>query len=66
MSEQRINERFGRDDAFWKGPRLHVLLIVSLAIAIALIYFIASVRSGDYTWSPFAHDPARELPPSGW
>lgn len=43
-----------------------VLLGVTLAIAFAVIYFISSVRSGDYTWHPFAHDPETELAPSNW
>jgi len=42
------------------------LLGVTLTIAFAVIYFISSVRSGDYTWQPFAHDPAAELAPSNW
>lgn len=66
MDERQIEERLAREDEFWNGPRLHALLAVSLAIAIAILYVIASVRSGDYSWSPLAHDPVRELPPSGW
>lgn len=51
-------------DAYWTGPRFVGLLFVTLAIAIAVIYSISSVYSGDWTWSPLAHDPAHELLPS--
>lgn len=66
MYDKQILERLKADDATWDGPRLIGLLFVTLAIALAVIYFIASVRSGDYTWQPFAHDHARELPMSTW
>lgn len=42
------------------------LLGLTLAVALSVIYFISSVRSGDYTWQPFAHDPEAELAPSSW
>ncbi len=64
--DQRVKERLDRDDKVWDGPRLNILLAVSLAIAIAVIYTIASVRSMDFTWNPLAHDPAHEIRPSGW
>lgn len=66
MDEKQIEQRLAHEDQVWNGPRFHVLLAVTLAIAIAVIYVIASVRTGDYTWNPWGHDPVRELPPSGW
>lgn len=66
MDDKQIEARLAREDALWNGPRLHVLLAVTLAISIAVIYFIASVRSGDYAWDPLAHDPGTEIAPSGW
>lgn len=66
MDEHQVEARMQRWDAFWNGPRLTMLLVVSLAIAIAVIYTIASVRSGNFMWNPLSHDPATELPPSGW
>ena len=46
-------------DTQWKAPRFMVLFVVSLGAALALIYFISSVKSGDFTWHPFAHDLER-------
>jgi hypothetical protein len=66
VDDKQILERLKADDATWDGPRLIGLLLVTLAIALAVIYFIASVRSGDYSWHPFAHDNQRELPMSSW
>ena len=66
MDDQQIEARRERQDAFWNGPRLHVLLAVTLTLAIAFIYAIASVKSGDFSWDPTAHDPATEITPWGW
>ncbi|UJR79204.1 hypothetical protein [Sandaracinus amylolyticus] len=63
---KKFEDRLAKYDQEWNGPKLHVLLVVTLAVAIAVIYFIASVRSGDYVWDPTAHDPAHEIEPSGW
>ena len=66
MNDQEIAERLKRDDEYWTGPRFMGLLGLTLAVALSVIYFISSVRSGDYTWQPFAHDPEAELAPSSW
>ncbi|AKF08193.1 hypothetical protein [Sandaracinus amylolyticus] len=63
---KKFEDRLAKYDQEWTGPKLHVLLIVTLAIAIAVIYTIASWRSGDFTWDPTAHDPGHEIEPSGW
>lgn len=63
---KRYEERLAKFDETWNGPRLHMLLGVTLAVAIAVIYFIASVRHGDFSWDPTAHDPGQELAPSNW
>lgn len=66
MNDAQIEARRIQQDAYWDGPRLHMLLAVTLAASIAVIYFIASVRSGDFSWDPTAHDPATQIMPSGW
>lgn len=66
MSTNSLEERFKREDAVWNGPRFHMLLAGTLVVALAVIYFIASVRSGDFVWQPFAHDPAHEILPGTW
>ncbi len=66
MDDRQIDARLERQDAFWNGARLQALLGVTLAIALAFIYFIASVKSGDFSWDPTAHDPGTEITPSGW
>lgn len=43
-------------DQQWTAPKFIALLFGTLLIALTFIYIIASVKSGDYTWSPFAHD----------
>lgn len=44
-------------DRAWTGTRFVGLLVVTLTLALALLYFLASVRSGEYAWDTFlAHD----------
>lgn len=66
MDDKQIEQRLAREDQTWNGPRLHVLLFVTLGIALAIIYTIASWRTLDFTWSPLAHDPGHEILPAGW
>jgi len=66
MDDTQIEQRRARQDATWSGPRYTGLLFVTLAIALAVIYTIASIRTGDFSWNPIANQPARDLPPSGW
>lgn len=66
MDDKQIEQRIARQDQTWNGPRFHVLLAVTLTIALAVIYTIASIKTGDFSWNPLANDPAHELPPSGW
>lgn len=46
-------------DQAWTGSRFIGLLLVTLTIALIVIYTIASVKSGDFSWHPFAHDLER-------
>ncbi len=66
MNAEQIEARQKMQDAYWTGPRFLGLLGITLAIAFSVIYTIASLKSGDFTWKPFAHDPQRELPASNW
>ena len=66
MDDKQIEQRLARQDVTWNGPRYTGLLFVTLGIALAVIYTIASIRTGDFSWNPLANDPAHELPPSGW
>ncbi len=66
MTDEEIEQRLARDDAFWTGPRLVGLLAGTLAIALTVIFVISSVRSGDYTWSPIANSDPLDLRPSDW
>ena len=63
---EELEAKLAADDKVWKGPRLHALLGVSVVVILAVLYFIACVRSGDYTWNFLAHEPAHEVMPSGW
>ena len=62
---KRYEDRLAKYDESWNGSRLIMLLGVSLVIALAVIYAIASVRSGDFTWDPTANDLG-DIAPSGW
>jgi hypothetical protein len=66
VDDKQIQERLKAQDAFWNGPRYHLLLAGTLVVALAVIYFIAAVRTGNYAYDGLAHSPERELPPSGW
>ncbi len=63
---KQIDERVAREDAVWNGPRLVALLLGTLAVALTVIFVISSLKSGDYTWHPFAHDNEREIRMSDW
>ena len=63
MTNQEI-ERLKSEDAYWTASRFVMLLFGTLTVAIAVIYAISSLYSGDWTWQPLAHDPAHELLPS--
>lgn len=66
MDDKQIAARLEAEDAFWDGPRLIALLFGTLAVALVVIYVISSLKSGDYSWRPFAHDHAREMPIADW
>ena len=46
-------------DQKWTGSRFIALLFATLGVALVVIFVIASVKSGDYSWHPFAHDLER-------
>ncbi len=48
LTESEDFQSMRRQDAIWTGPKLTVILVVTLAIAIAFIYFIASVVGAGY------------------
>jgi hypothetical protein len=66
METKDHEARLARYDEVWDGKKLIALLGVSLAISLAVIYTIASIRSGDFSWDPTAHDPSIEVAPSNW
>jgi hypothetical protein len=43
-------------DQRWTGERFVVLLLITLTVALAIIFVSASVGSMDFSWDPFAHD----------
>jgi hypothetical protein len=63
---EKEQQQLAREDALWDGPRLHILLLVTVIACVGVIYAISSVRDGDWSWSPLGHDPANEILPSGW
>lgn len=62
MSEmESAHGKLSKVDQEFNGPKFLMLLVITLAIAFAIIYFIAGVKSGDFTYSPFAHDPIKHV-----
>jgi len=47
--------KLSKVDQEWNANRFLVLLVVVLGVAFAIIYSIASLKSGDWSWYPFAH-----------
>jgi hypothetical protein len=66
MDDKYYEDRLKDADQFWTAPRFVGLMFVTLGAALVLIFVIASLRSGDYTWNPLANDPVREAPISDW
>ena len=57
--------RIAREEEEWTGPKLFGLMVVTLIVALSVIYVISSLKSGDYTWYPFGTTPkAADLQPS--
>lgn len=46
-------------DQQWTGIRFVVLIAVTLTIALIIIFVIAGLKSGDFSYAPFAHDVVR-------
>ncbi len=43
-------------DQKYTAPRYLAMLVGTLFIALSAIYAMASLKSGDWSWQPFAHD----------
>ena len=43
------------DDSYWTGPRFLVLLVTFMLFALTVIFVCSSLKSGDYSWYPFAN-----------
>jgi len=60
MSEpESAHGKLSRIDREWTGNRFMLLFVVTLGTALCIIYTIASLKTGDFTWHPFAHDLVR-------
>ncbi|HJL20549.1 MAG TPA: hypothetical protein RMH99_33135 [Sandaracinaceae bacterium LLY-WYZ-13_1] len=57
MSEtESAHGNLSKVDQQWTGPRFVGLLFGTLLVALVVIYVIASIKSGDFSYEPFAHD----------
>ena len=67
--EQRLT-RIAHEEATWTGPKFIGLLFATLAVALVIIYTIASYPTKsrpfwDFSWYPFGATPkAADLKPS--
>ncbi len=68
MSETH-EQRIAREEATWTGPKFMGLLVGTLAVALTVIYSIASIgtegRPNDFSWYPWGTTPkAADFKPS--
>lgn len=68
MSETH-EQRIAREEATWNGPKFIGLMFATLAVALTVIYTIASIgtegRPNDFSWYPFGTTPnASDFKPS--
>lgn len=60
MSEtESAHGKLSTVDQEWTGERFMLLFVATLGAALGVIYVIASLKTGDFTWHPFAHDLVR-------
>jgi hypothetical protein len=59
MSEESAHGKLSEVDQKWTGPRFMGLLVGTLLVAITIIFTCASLKSGDFSWNPLAHDPVK-------
>ena len=61
MEEEResAHGRLTPVDVEWTGERFVLVLALTMTVALAIIYTIASLKHGDFTWNPLAHDIVR-------
>ncbi len=57
--QESAHGKLSPTDQAWNAPRFLVLLTATLTVALAVIYTIASIKYGDFSWHPLAHDPVR-------
>lgn len=46
-------------DQRYTGTRFMIMLAGTLVVALVIIFVMASVKNGDFSWHPFAHDLGR-------
>lgn len=60
MSEpESAHGKLSTVDREWTGGRFMGLFVATLLTALGVIYVIASLKTGDFMWHPFAHDLVR-------
>ena len=69
-TEQQRSARIAQEEATWTGPKFMGLLVATLAVALVVIYTIASYPTKsrpfwDFSWKPMARTPtAADFKPS--
>ena len=58
---ENAHGKLSKIDQEWNSSRFLLLIVVVLSVAFAIIYGIASLKSGDFSWNPLAHDPDQHV-----
>ena len=60
MSEaESARGKLSKLDTEWNSTRFMILFSATVFAALCIIYTISSLKTGDWTWHPFAHDIIR-------
>lgn len=46
-------------DQQYNAQRFMLLLVVTLLASLAILFVLASLKFGDFSWNPLAHDPVK-------
>lgn len=51
--------KLSKVDREWTSTRFMVLFWTTIVVVLIILYSIASIKTGNWSWQPFAHDVVR-------